>query len=265
VAPLVVGVLVALAALASAGRALATTYTGCGASYGHSCPLEPNTWSNAAAGDTTDPSDTASPTQLAPGDHMVATWDTSACLGTITVRAYGRGISSGSGLATAVYPDGSTGIKNLPTINGTNLSGQLASPKVEVLAQYAAGTPKVYVDVLVSGTEPTTAPFDHKYVDTGVFCTQQASSAPSHVTVDNFPSSTSVSNFPSGFNANVTNWPSSQAVTCATCGGGGAGMTADDEHRLDLTWWGVWALVGVALVALVAPRFMAAWGWETKV
>jgi len=42
-------------------------------------------------------------------------------------------------------------------------------------------------------------------------------------------------------------------------GGGGGGLGAEDQERLNLVWWGVWALVGLSLVALVAPRLHGAW------
>jgi hypothetical protein len=39
-------------------------------------------------------------------------------------------------------------------------------------------------------------------------------------------------------------------------------LSADDQHRLDLAWWGVWALVGLGLVALIAPLWYRAWRHE---
>jgi len=41
--------------------------------------------------------------------------------------------------------------------------------------------------------------------------------------------------------------------------------TADaDSDRLDLAWWGTWALVGLVLVLLFAPSWFRAWGLEGK-
>lgn len=47
-------------------------------------------------------------------------------------------------------------------------------------------------------------------------------------------------------------------------GGGGTGLSADDSNRLDLVWIGVWALVGLLLVGLVAQRFFSAFGLRGK-
>lgn len=44
-----------------------------------------------------------------------------------------------------------------------------------------------------------------------------------------------------------------------------SGLSADDEHRLDLMWWGVWAFVGLQLVQMIVPLWLGAWGWERKV
>lgn len=33
----------------------------------------------------------------------------------------------------------------------------------------------------------------------------------------------------------------------------------DMAHRLDLIWWGIWGLVGLTLVLLIAPRWQRAW------
>ncbi|HWT45608.1 MAG TPA: hypothetical protein VN085_06565 [Vicinamibacterales bacterium] len=40
---------------------------------------------------------------------------------------------------------------------------------------------------------------------------------------------------------------------------------ADRDHRDDLMWQGVWALVGLTFVVSIAPRWFAAWSWESKV
>ncbi|HEY8723502.1 MAG TPA: hypothetical protein VIL92_06535 [Gaiellaceae bacterium] len=59
--------------------------------------------------------------------------------------------------------------------------------------------------------------------------------------------------------------PVSVAGTVATTGGGGgAGLTVDDSHRLDLMWWGVWGVVGLLLVLVLAPFWRSAWGLEGK-
>jgi len=39
----------------------------------------------------------------------------------------------------------------------------------------------------------------------------------------------------------------------------------EDRHRLDLIWWGAWALVGLVFVGLIAERWYRAWGIEGKV
>lgn len=40
---------------------------------------------------------------------------------------------------------------------------------------------------------------------------------------------------------------------------------AEDSQRLQLLWWGVWALVGLTLVLLIAPLFFRAWSFEAKI
>jgi len=56
-------------------------------------------------------------------------------------------------------------------------------------------------------------------------------------------------------------------VTCdETCASSAVTATLGDEdhHRLDLTWWGVWALVGLAFVSLLATTWYRAWNIEGK-
>lgn len=43
---------------------------------------------------------------------------------------------------------------------------------------------------------------------------------------------------------------------------GTVALSADDAHRLDLAWWGMWALVGLVLVLLIAPRWFRAFSLE---
>jgi hypothetical protein len=106
-----------------------------------------------------------------------------------------------------------------------------------------------------------------------------------HVTVDNWPSSLPV---------DVANWPasvsgSSVAIDCtdpasscdfnfpSTVGIDPAANTValdntanvvaldtEDSHRLDLVWWGLWGLVGLALVSMIAERWYRAWSIESK-
>jgi hypothetical protein len=40
---------------------------------------------------------------------------------------------------------------------------------------------------------------------------------------------------------------------------------AEQQQRLDLLWWGVWALVGLTLVLLIVPFWRAAFGHERQV
>lgn len=56
----------------------------------------------------------------------------------------------------------------------------------------------------------------------------------------------------------VTPWtePTPEPATVA--------LSADDAHRLDLLWWGIWGLIGLQLVALVVPFWRSAWGLEGK-
>lgn len=44
---------------------------------------------------------------------------------------------------------------------------------------------------------------------------------------------------------------------------GTVALAPDDAHRLDLAWWGMWALVGLVLVLIVAPRWYAAFNLES--
>lgn len=39
---------------------------------------------------------------------------------------------------------------------------------------------------------------------------------------------------------------------------------ADSAHRSDLAWWGVWALVGLAFVGLIAGPWWRAFNYEGK-
>jgi hypothetical protein len=41
-------------------------------------------------------------------------------------------------------------------------------------------------------------------------------------------------------------------------GSGGGGLSADDSHRLDLAWWGIWAEVGLIFILIMAPRWYRA-------
>jgi hypothetical protein len=57
------------------------------------------------------------------------------------------------------------------------------------------------------------------------------------------------------------------SVTCdATCASSATTATLSDEdhHRLDLMWWGVWALVGLAFISIIAVPWYRAWGIEGK-
>jgi len=57
------------------------------------------------------------------------------------------------------------------------------------------------------------------------------------------------------------------AVTCdETCVNSAVEATLSDEdhHRLDLMWWGVWAIVGLTLVLLIATPWYRAWNIEGK-
>jgi hypothetical protein len=45
---------------------------------------------------------------------------------------------------------------------------------------------------------------------------------------------------------------------------GTVALSPDDAHRLDLTWWAVWAYVGIALFALLMPLWVSAFGLEGK-
>jgi hypothetical protein len=57
------------------------------------------------------------------------------------------------------------------------------------------------------------------------------------------------------------------SITCdSTCATSAvtANLSDDDHHRLDLMWWGVWALVGLAFVSIIAGPWFRAWGIEGK-
>jgi hypothetical protein len=57
------------------------------------------------------------------------------------------------------------------------------------------------------------------------------------------------------------------SVTCdTTCASSATTATLSDEdhHRLDLMWWGVWALVGLAFVSIIAAPWWRAWNFEGK-
>lgn len=56
------------------------------------------------------------------------------------------------------------------------------------------------------------------------------------------------------------------AVSCSGCSGGGGttSLGTSDAQRLDLTWWGIWALVGFCFVAVAAYWWRGAWGLEGK-
>lgn len=41
-------------------------------------------------------------------------------------------------------------------------------------------------------------------------------------------------------------------------------FSADDENRLDLIWWGVWAIVGVMLWLVIANYWERAWEWLNR-
>jgi len=46
--------------------------------------------------------------------------------------------------------------------------------------------------------------------------------------------------------------------------GGDGGLTQPEHDALNLTWWGVWAIVGLTLVGLVVPYWWRAWNFEGK-
>jgi hypothetical protein len=57
------------------------------------------------------------------------------------------------------------------------------------------------------------------------------------------------------------------SVTCdATCASSAttATLSTSDHDALNLTWWGIWALVGLMLVLLIADRWFKAWSYEGK-
>lgn len=43
-------------------------------------------------------------------------------------------------------------------------------------------------------------------------------------------------------------------------GSGGSGLSAEDSHKLDLVWWGVWGMLGLMLVLIMAPRWFRVFG-----
>jgi outer membrane murein-binding lipoprotein Lpp len=45
---------------------------------------------------------------------------------------------------------------------------------------------------------------------------------------------------------------------------GTVALSPDDATRLDLVWWGAWALVGLAFVGLIVGVWYRAWGFEGK-
>lgn len=97
---------------------------------------------------------------------------------------------------------------------------------------------------------------DQAGVMTTAACTN---SQPCNVAIDSLYNDVdaTVTNFPAGFNVN--NLPSNQNVTC-TSGCSSAGtfeLASDDSAALNLTWWGVWAGVGVLLALLIVPRLMS--------
>jgi hypothetical protein len=56
-------------------------------------------------------------------------------------------------------------------------------------------------------------------------------------------------------------------VVASSSGSSSSGVVAlspDDAHRLDLTWWGTWATVGVALAMMLSTLWVAAFGLERK-
>lgn len=44
-------------------------------------------------------------------------------------------------------------------------------------------------------------------------------------------------------------------------GSDGVALNAETSNRLDLAWWGAWAIVGLLLSLLVAPMMAAAFRW----
>ena len=56
------------------------------------------------------------------------------------------------------------------------------------------------------------------------------------------------------------------SVTCSTCSSSSttATLSPSDHDALNLTWWGIWALVGLVLVLLIADRWFKAWSYEGK-
>lgn len=57
--------------------------------------------------------------------------------------------------------------------------------------------------------------------------------------------------------------PSSDPLTdyLTTSGGGSTSSSPDVLDRLDLMWWGVWAVAGLLLVLVIAPLWSRAWGF----
>lgn len=41
----------------------------------------------------------------------------------------------------------------------------------------------------------------------------------------------------------------------------GVPLSSDDRDRIDLSWWGSWAIVGLLLVLIIVPAWNAAWKW----
>jgi hypothetical protein len=41
-------------------------------------------------------------------------------------------------------------------------------------------------------------------------------------------------------------------------------LGADDSHRLDLVWWGVWGTIGLLLVLIISAAWFRAWALDSK-
>jgi len=57
------------------------------------------------------------------------------------------------------------------------------------------------------------------------------------------------------------------ATLAAQAGAPVSGTVALDEttsDRLDLTWWGIWALVGFGLLAIIAPAWRRVFTWGSS-
>lgn len=162
---------------------------------------------------------------------------------------------------------GSTNCK-MKAATPTNGSGNNASRISAAIIAPATDLSNYYTKSEVNGISTLTNFYNKTTIDAAGYLTNTTGDArywqlsnPIDATITNDPLDVHITNDPL-----ITDCPDGGCE--AGAGGGGGGEVSFDSaasDKLNLMWWGQWALVGLALVLIIAPQWYRAWGIERKI